>query len=447
MIQKVFASGLVAEQLPGGTDPVPGRDLYLTLDARLQVAAEVALGAQSGAIVMVKPKTGELLTLACAPRYDLNHMAPGRTLAQYRGVIHHPGRPLLNRASGGASRGFPPGSVFKIVTTMAGLETGSINRNSRFSCSGGIPVAGRLKKCWRYPGGHGSLSLIEGLRSSCDVYYYNVGERVGIDDLVEYARQCGFGKKSGLEGLGESEGALPDPMWRTGRVHVLNSAIGQGDVLATPMQIAMLTAAIANGGKLLRPLIAHHNTPAGKTVNTEVQPHVRRSLPASPETVSILREGLEAVVNAPSGSTGRNAKIDGLRVSGKTGTAESPGKKDHAWFTCYAPGGDQEAKIVCTVFLEHCGEGGGAAAAPIAREMLEKYYDLYEGGLPEPDDTRLAQSRATASTSTSSASRRTRRTSPTRQLWQRSTAREYRQQYAPSSYPSYRYGSRRWQRR
>jgi penicillin-binding protein 2 len=371
----------------------PGHNLVLTLDRELQLAAEHALGEQAGAVVAIDPRNGEVLAMASRPAFDPNVFARGIRHDEWQALTEDERNPLRSRALQGT---YPPGSTFKIVMAAAALEEGVVNPFTRLYCSGGLRFGNRTFRCWRR-GGHGSVNLHDALVYSCDVFFYQVGQRLGVDTIAEYARRFGLGAVTGIGFEHEGEGIIPDRNWKQARFgepwypgETLSVAIGQGYVTATPLQMANLTAALANGGTVLRPRVVQRaETGAGEVVFAD------QSLPIGDlglkkSTVRQIREALFGVVNSPRG-TGARAKLAGVEVGGKTGTSQVRrlGKnrdithgiprqfRDHAWFVAFAPVANPE--IAIAVLVEHAGEGGGKVAAPIARTVLARYFGMDDG--------------------------------------------------------------------
>jgi penicillin-binding protein 2 len=370
--------------------PVPGHSVTLTIDLALQQAAEEALGDSAGAVVAIDPRDGGVLAAASSPPIDPNSFSHGLTQPEWALLSGDPRHPLQNRI---VQAQYPPGSVFKIVTAIAGLESGAITPATAFSCRGALRYGNRDFRCWKR-GGHGEISLHRAIAESCDVYFYQVGIKAGIDEIARAARQFGLGKPTGVGLGGEAPGLIPDTAWkRRARGEpwysgeTLSAAIGQGYDLLTPVQAALLSATVANGGTVYRPrLIRRVVDGSGATVRTGAVT-VERTLELKPGTLDAVRAGLWGVVNEP-GGTGAGARVPGLSVSGKTGTAQvvgMPGKgqrgaagsgaefKDHAWFVCYASGG--AGRVAIAVILEHGGHGG-SASAPVARRMLTELKSL-----------------------------------------------------------------------
>lgn len=369
---------------------IPGADVILSIDIDLQIAAEEALGDKYGAIVAMDPRTGEVLALVSHPTFDPRDFIKGVDAKEWNELVKDPSFPLVNRATQGV---YPPGSIFKIVTAAAALKEGVIDTTTPFYCPGFYKFGKKTFRCWR-KGGHGRMDLHQAIVGSCDVYFYNVAQRLGIDRLARYIKGFGFGVPTGID-LAEKAGTAPSREWKSKTFkkpwydgETIVTGIGQGYVTATPLQIAVMTAAVANGGILLKPQIVKEVISSqGKTL-FEYNPQENGRLPVEKRIMDIIRDALVGVVNEPNG-TGKASKLDRMVVAGKTGTsqvvAQGPqgGKylradqKDHAWFTSYAPAENPE--IVVTVFVEHGGMGG-EAAAPIAKQILEAYLKLKDGG-------------------------------------------------------------------
>ncbi|MBF0624963.1 MAG: penicillin-binding protein 2 [Magnetococcales bacterium] len=362
-------------------DPASGQDLYSTIDVALQRDAEQALGDRNGSVVVLDPRSGEVLAMVSSPSYDPNQFIQGITRDQWKGLITNPGRPLSNKAIQGQ---YPPGSTFKIVVALAALTHGRVSPTDQFFCSGHIELEKLRLHCWKKHG-HGSMNMIQALTQSCDVYFYRVAERLGIDLLESFARKFGMGELTGIPLNEERQGLMPGREWKRGRFRTawypgetLIAAIGQGYVLTTPLQLANMISAVANGGILYQPSLVR---PAGK-----FDPVVRRNLRLKPEHLAVVRAGLDAVLNRPGGTATASAPI-GVRAAGKTGTAQvvrhrrdeagrllapnDPRHRDHALFVSYAPVDNPELAIA--VVVEHGGHGG-STAAPVAKRIMEGYF-------------------------------------------------------------------------
>jgi penicillin-binding protein 2 len=366
---------------------VPGDNLYLTIDSRLQKKAEALLDGDAGAIVAMDPNNGEILAMASSPSFDPNAFVEGMSQAQWQELTSNPFRPLENKAIQGE---YPPASTYKIVTALAGLEEGVITADSTFFCPGYYQLGNRVFHCWRR-WGHGRIDVVDALAQSCDVFFYQVGQQLGVDRLAWYARACGLGTRTGIRIENEAAGMVPTAAWKRRRFgepwqagETLSVAIGQGYDMVTPLQMAVLTSAVANGGVRFVPRIISAVRAADGQMVSRAEPRVAGRLPVSAATLGLVRKGLYKVVNGSSG-TARIARIDGISISGKTGTAQvfsaKPGAtpkekdmplelRDHAWFVAYAP--SDAPRIAVAVIVEH-GEHGGSAAAPLARDLIGAY--------------------------------------------------------------------------
>lgn len=346
--------------------PRPGRDVTLTVDAELAAWAAESIAGRPGAFAAVDPRTGDILALVSSPAFDPGAFADRRRAAERAAYLADDSHPMLHRAVGS---GYAPGSTFKAVVLAAGLRTGSLRPSTRFHCSGWY--AGR--KCWKTTG-HGTLDLQGGFANSCNVYYYHAGEVVGIEALAATARDLGIGRPPGL-GLGgrEEAGIAPDPAWKAARLpaplgawtlgDLHNTAIGQGFVLASPLQVARAFGAVALGGRLAAPrlvLRAGDEAPGDPPVAWETEAFL------SDTAVGIVRAAMRAVVE---GGTGSRLRMEGVPIGGKSGTAENPHGRDHAWMVAAVP--MPEPRVVFAVLLENAGFGS-AAAGPVARHVLER---------------------------------------------------------------------------
>jgi penicillin-binding protein 2 len=347
------------------TLPLRGNDVQLTLDWRLQQAAELAFAdSLRGSLVAMNPNNGDILAMVSKPGF---HPQSIRDLRQWRAMQADKSNPLLNRSIMGE---YPPASVFKMVTAIAGLETGLIDsETARFrSCTGRLKFGDRVFRCHKATG-CGRLSLRGALIRSCDVYFYQLGRKVGITNWNRYTRMLGFGQPTGIDiaagGDGEAVGLVTDRSYYKARYghwaegYMLNLTIGQGETSVTPVQIARYISALAVG-KLPRPRVLKSTAPEFTPVQISAQ------------TLKTIRSIMLDVVEDPYG-TGKRARVEGVRVAGKTGTAQNSHGEDHAWFTALAPAHYPE--IVVAVVVENAGHGG-AVAAPIAGRVLQTYFDL-----------------------------------------------------------------------
>lgn len=353
--------------------PVKGDDLKLSIDINLQKVAEEAFAGRAGAVVALKPDTGEILGLVSRPSFDPNLFARGVNYSQWTTLLQDKKVPMLNRA---LQSQYPPGSTFKIVTAIAALNEGVITPDTKVTCTGGITYGKWQFGCWK-KGGHGTVSLHRAIVESCDVYFYEAGKRLGIDKIAEYARKLGLGSETGLQLVKERSGLIPDTKWKHEKRNqqwylgeTFNAAIGQGYVAATPMQMAQLMSVVANGGLIYKPVM----------VKAEALLQPAATVDIKPQVLGLVRDGLYGVVNE-GGGTGGAARSSIAPVGGKTGTAQVvsirksshqlPEKlRDHAWFVAFAP--VEKPAIALCVFIEHGGHGGGAAA-PIAKLAIEAY--------------------------------------------------------------------------
>jgi len=379
----------------GQVEPDPGNNLNLTLDLKLQKAAEEAMAGKHGAVVVMNPQNGDILAMASKPDFDPNLFARGISPDNWKSIVDNPAHPLQNRATQGQ---YPPGSIFKILVAMAGLEEKMITPETDFQCTGVYPFGNREYHCWKKEG-HGQVNLRKAIVESCDIYFYQLGMRLGVNRIAKYASAAGLGSPTGFPLGREKPGLVPTSSWKMRRFGVswqggenLSTAIGQGYNLATPLQIACTLSALFNGGKYYQPRIAQSiRAPHGEVLR-EYPPLVLRNIPISPETIEFVREALWGVVHSPGGTGGR-ARVEGFNVAGKTGTSQivqrkegkpeptSPELQDHAWFACFAPAFNPE--IVVLVLVEH-GGGGGAAAAPVAKQVLESYHQRGKRTPPSP---------------------------------------------------------------
>ncbi len=375
-----------------GIEPLPGNDLQLTIDMDLQRIAEetMAAGGKSGAVVAVEVNSGRILVAASAPTLELDKFIGGISYKNWQAMLDNPLHPLINKIVQGQ---YPPGSTYKLVTATAGLAERVITPDSIIYCPGYYRFGNRTYRCWKHSG-HGAVDLNRALSESCDVYFYQVGQRLGVDRLAKYARMFGLGRKTGVEMEHEKPGLIPTSAWkkkRFGKVwqegETLSVAIGQGFDLVTPLQLAFMTATVANGGTLYKPgLVEQVRDPDGKVIE-RFEPEIVGRLTGQGRNLQLVRKGLIEAVNGRHG-TGRRARLKdlGITVAGKTGTAQVvrlkqyrhlkdkdiPYKyRDHAWFTCFAPAENPE--IAVTVLVEH-GFHGGSGAAPVAKAVLEAYF-------------------------------------------------------------------------
>jgi penicillin-binding protein 2 len=370
--------------------PVNGHDLVLTIDLNVQRAMEEAMAkVERGAGIAIDPRDGSILALVSRPAYDPNEFSHGLSVDRWRELSSGGSNPLLDRAIQGM---YPPGSTFKIVTMFAALRAGIAGPETRLQpCGGYYTFGGRSFGCWN-KNGHGSLNFIEAMQQSCDVYFYQLGPRLGLPRLEAAARDFGLGDRTGIDLPEERRGLIPSVAWydrRWGAGHwrqglLLNLAIGQGELLLTPLQLALLAAEAGNGGRSLRPHVVMRvrGEPGFRPERS-----IRSGVPAEAGVWNTLHTALERVIDS---GTGTAARVPGLRVAGKTGTAQNPHGKDHALFVCYAPA---EAPTIAMAFVVENSGHGGSIAAPIARQVLARIF------LPDTLQTRILAPRIAADTS------------------------------------------------
>lgn len=372
-------------------EPQPGNNLYLTINLLLQEKAEELLNNRPGAVVAMDPNNGNILAMANSPAFDPNVFVGGLPPKKWQKIISNPFRAMENKA---VQAEYPPASTYKIVTAVAGLEEGVIDDNVTIFCPGFYRFGDRDYRCWK-KGGHGGVNIYKALAESCDVFFYQLGLKLGVDRLAWYARALGLGEVTGIDLDHEARGLVPTSGWKrkkTGiawqRGETLSAAIGQGYNLTTPLQLLVMVSSIANGGTIYKPQILRQVETAGGNVLLESTPQVMGKLPVSQKNIDIVRKGLWEVVNSDRG-TARIARLrhDDEFMSGKTGTAQVVGRKksesfkkseiphhfkNHALFVAYAP--SESPIIAVTVIVEH-GEQGSSTAAPIAQQLIQTYLE------------------------------------------------------------------------
>ncbi len=384
---EVNAAGRVMRELDRD-DGVPGSDLQLTVDSGLQnfCEARLALGLSASAVVM-DIETGDLTAVGNAPSFDPNKFVRGISVADYRDLTGNKYRPLANKAVQGA---YPPGSTFKMLVTLAALDAGELNATETIYCGGFTKLGDRRFHCWKR-GGHGRVNLEQSLQQSCDVFYYELAQRVGIERIAECARAFGIGERFDLPMSAVTAGVMPDMDWKRDRYgeswkvgDSLNAAIGQGFVLSSPLQLAVMSARIASGRAVMPRLV--------KSVDgVEIPLESAAPLPFRPEHLALIRKGMYSVSNTARGTAFRSRiEPPALKLAGKTGTSQVRSvvvdnsevpweQRDHALFVAYAP--YDTPRYAVSVVIEH-GGGGSSAAAPVARDIM--LYALH-GGLPPLD--------------------------------------------------------------
>lgn len=388
------------------TEPVPGNNLYLTLDVDLEMAAANSLKTHgyNGSVVALDPRSGEILALVNEPSFE-PELISGREIDPkvWASLRDNKDRPLKNRALQDI---YPPGSTFKLFMAIAAMAEGKANRTTSHYCSGSMGFGNRRFNCWKT---HGPTDFVKSIRESCDVYYYNLGIALGPDVIAKYARMFGLGQPTEIKLSGEQRGLIPDTQWKMERLkdvwhpgETLSIAIGQGYVSVTPMQLANAYAAIGNGGFLYRPYIVKKVEKRNGELIREFHPELKRKIEIPQQVFDAVKDGLFQVANTPGGTAAVSGHSKKIGISGKTGTAqvrsfsnimrqkcEAMPVKDrhHGWFVGYAPKDNPE--IAVAVIAEHACHG--TAAAPIVRDVIEAYFDKKNPPLvAEPEEPKKA---------------------------------------------------------
>ena len=394
---KVNSAG-EAVAMVGDFAATPGNDLALNIDWRLQRDTETAVANQirviakrighriGGSAIVEDPNSGAILTLVSQPNIDPNDFAAGISEKRYAAYLHDPLRSLFNRAISGA---YPTGSTFKMITSSAALATGLMNANSTRFCGGAFDLNGYIFYDDR-AGGHGTLTLTQGIAASCDVFFYQLGHELGIDRIDKYAAAYGIGKRTGIDLPGETTGTLPSPQWKE-RLYkdvwyggdTVSVAIGQGYLEASPIQMLKVVSAVANGGTLYTPqLVSEIRDQHGRALE-RFSPVDEGRVPVSKADLAIIRQGMLGAIESEYG-TAHNVYIPGFRYAGKTGTAENvptldnPSGRNHAWFVCFAP--YEHPKIAVAVFMDESGGFGAVNAAPVAQAIVKSYFHIKSAG-------------------------------------------------------------------
>lgn len=346
----------------GEKPPEAGQDIKLTLDLDFQQKVMELIQGKHAAVSVVNLRSDDLLVLASAPAFNPNvFVSPGRGSERLE-FLRDPDSPLIDR---GVSSAYPPGSVFKLVTALAALETGKVNPNTRFYCPGSFRLkpGSRPFKCWNARG-HGSLNLYEALERSCNVYFWNIASKISPDDIARFAHQLGLGERIQLETTNVATGLVPDSAWKKQRFReqwyqgeTLNFAVGQGYLLTSPIQVLRLVGIIANNGYRIEPRLLF---------DKEALPR-QRVLALHEENLKVVKRGMLQVVNSDYG-TGQLARVDFTKLAAKTGTAQVPPKQAHSWMTGFFP--YENPEIAFVVFVEH-GGSGGVTSAKIVKSMVE----------------------------------------------------------------------------
>jgi penicillin-binding protein 2 len=377
---------------------VPGLNLDLTIDWPLQRAAETAMAIQikaiakrighrvGGSAIVEDPSTGAVLALVSQPNFDPNDFAAGISQKRYAGYLNDPLLPLFDRAVSGA---YPTGSTFKMITSSAALQSGLLTGDSTRYCGGAYDLNGYIFND-DLGGGHGTLTIRPAIARSCDVFFYQVGNQVGINRLDKYAGAFGIGKKSGIDLPGETSGTLPTPAWKKQVVKdewysgdTVDLSIGQGFLEASPVQMLRVVSAVANGGELYAPYFVNDARDVHGHIVKRFSPRDQGRVPVSPQNLSIVREGMLGAIEDPYG-TAHNVYMPGFHYAGKTGTAENfptvdnPQGRNHAWFVCFAP--YDRPRIAVVVFIDQSGGFGAVNAAPVAQAIVASYFRIRAAG-------------------------------------------------------------------
>jgi len=378
-----------------------GNDLRLTVDLDVQMAAETALGDREGAVVAIDPRTGEVLAMVSHPSFDPNEFAKRIDQDDWKRLMDDPGKPMMNKA---IQAQLAPGSVFKIFTAAAGLETGEIKPNFTVYCPGSVTFYGHTYHDWTFDKGHGhgSVSMHNAIVHSCDVYFYTLGKIIGIDKIAYFAKSLGLGAKTGIDLPAESSGLIPSPEWAEAAFkrqwwagETISVAIGQGAVEATPLQLAYALGGIASGGIFHRPHVAFKGQL--QPLNVNLPENTERRFPLKNTTEDILLKGMWGVVNE-GGGTGAGARCPGIEISGKTGTAQvvsiglqksahSAKFNNNAWFVGFSPSTNPTIAVAALVM-----QGGhSSVAAPIVRDVIKEYYEKMHPQKPPVEQTQTQE--------------------------------------------------------
>jgi len=355
---RVDASGYKYRET-GEREAVAGKDVHLTIDIRIQKVAEEVLAGRRGAAVVLNANNGNVLALASSPTYNTDSI---KSRTAWSRILKDPDRPLINRAIQGQ---YPPGSTFKPLVAITGLESDRIESDTIYDCTGAYPIGNLRIKCWNHRG-HGPISLRKAIEQSCNPFFCNLGVLTGYKRIVHMADSVGFGRKTGIKLPGEQAGLLPDDIWKREHIHegwrtgdTCNLSIGQGYLLVTPIQMAVYTAAIANGGYVYRPRLVDNGDPHGDLVN---------KMAWSDRVLDIVRGGMYDVVNAPHG-TGKRVKVEGVELAAKTGTAQygRNGRKRYTWVILFAP--FDRPRYAIAMIVED-GVSGGITVAPRIKRLI-----------------------------------------------------------------------------
>lgn len=395
----VNAYGRVVSEM-SRNDGDPGGDRYLTLDQTIQSIAMKRVENESAAVVVMDVHTGDILALVSAPAFDPNEFSKGLSQKLWNELRNNEKKPLLNKFLGGQ---YAPGSTFKIVSAMAGLEAGVIDPEEKVYCSGKMKLGRREFHCWKKHG-HGAMNLRDAIKNSCNVYFFEMAKRMDIEGLSSMARKFGLGQAYDLGIPGAKTGLVPSDEWKRANRNIpwvkgdtLNTSIGQGFLLTTPIQLAVMTSRLANGGKMVMPRLIRESAEA-VTGQTDELPDMN----LDPAWIEMVREGMAAVINEPGGTAyGSRLREEGHSMAGKTGTVQVRGiskeeraqgviknedlpwrRRDHGWFVGFGP--VEQPRYAIAVLVEH-GGGGSKAAAPVARDIMTEVLKRNPSALPLAD--------------------------------------------------------------
>lgn len=385
---RVDALGFKHEKIEmGSRDPYPGRDITLAIDARIQHLAEQTMNGEKGAVVILDPRNGDVLAIVSSPSFDPNSFSPRVSGAEWKRLKSNRSKPLFNRAISGT---YPPASVFKPLVAITALESGRVTEATSFNCPGYFELGGLRFSCWN-TAGHGWLTMRKALEQSCNAFFCQLGLRCEYERIFHMAMAAGFGRKSGIDLKLESTGLLPSNTWKIRHCHDIwrggdtcNVAIGQGALAVTPIQVAVFTAAIANGGYVYRPRLVLGSAERGVSSSEFRSGELVNKLAWSEKTMSVVRGGMYDVIQAPNG-TGKRARISQVEMGGKTGTAEyGPiGKqKEYAWMVAFAP--FDEPRYAVAIVIEDA-VSGGITAAPRVKDLMKGIFRMEDSTHPVPD--------------------------------------------------------------
>lgn len=353
----------------GFKSPKKGNDIQLTIDSRIQQQVYELMKSHTGAVAVINPNTGEILAMCSSPGFDPNVFIE-RNSRNISALLNNPKHPLLNRNIQAA---YPPGSIFKILIAVAALQERKITRYTPFRCKGSFRLGGVSFACWNDEG-HGLQSVVDALKNSCNVFFYNTGLLLGVDLIYEYGQRLGFDRITNVDLPYETKGILPNQEWKRRYVgqpwykgDTVNYSIGQGYLSVTPLQVLRMVCVVANGGKLIKPYIVE------KIGNVAAADLAIEEVPIDKKNLDVVKKGMEEA--AKKGGTGHRIAIEGLSIAGKTGTSQVPKGETHAWFVAFAP--SRNPKIAIVVFLEHGGKGG-LAAVDVARGTLAFIKENYD---------------------------------------------------------------------